>query len=136
MAHCTQYTLVLLIVNKSNRPIIAGEIQTDRANPKEKSLAKQFLTFLSDMKTFHGAAMNHVTLLSSVIVNKKRLSARYLLISVGFPRSAWLKLKPGDHINIFPENSDDIVNKVANACADTPRENEIVVWFGKTAIIC
>ena len=82
------------------------------------------------MKKFHGAAMENITLLSSILVAKKKMSDRYTLITIGFKSCAWIKFKPGDHINIFPENDPKQVSEVMKFLLDPPKEDEIVVWNG------
>ena len=95
------------------------------------------------MKKFQGTALEDVNLLSTVLVAKKKLSDRYHLITIGFKSCAWLKLKPGDHINIFPENDPILVTEVMAHLTSIPKEDEIVVWNGlcnkvvlKKGIVC
>ena len=83
------------------------------------------------MKKFHGAALDDIQLLSTVIVAKQKMSDRYHLVTIGFKACAWLKLKPGDHICIFPENNPDLVNEVMKYLSNLPMEEELVVWNGK-----
>ena len=52
-------------------------------------------------------------------------------MTLGFPSNPNIKLQPGDHINVFPENEPQLVRQVIKRLAEVPRENEIVVWEGK-----
>ena len=82
------------------------------------------------MKKFQGAALENVNILSTVIVAKKRLSDRYILFTIGFESVGGIKFKPGDHINIFPENDPVLVSKVLSYLTDLPKEEEIITWNG------
>ena len=82
------------------------------------------------MKKFQGAALEDVNILSTVIVAKKRLSDRYILFTIGFESVGGIKFKPGDHINIFPENDPVLVSKVLSHLTDLPKEEEIITWNG------
>lgn len=79
------------------------------------------------MKKLHGTALQNVSLMSTVLVGKKKLSERYCLLTFGFPSNPSIKLQPGDHINIFPENDSEMVKKVMERLKNLPN-NEIVVW--------
>ena len=39
----------------------------------------------SDMKSLHGSTLQDVTLMNTILVNKKIMSARYCLLTLGFP---------------------------------------------------
>ena len=82
------------------------------------------------MKKFQETALEDVNLLSTVLMARKVLSDRYHLITIGFKSCASLKLKPGDHINIFPENDPMLVTEVLSRLTSVPKEDEIVVWNG------
>ena len=81
------------------------------------------------MKKFQGTALEDVDILTSVLVAKKRLSDRYILFTIGFESVGGLKFKPGDHVNIFPENDPAFVSKVLSYLKDLPKD-EITTWNG------
>ena len=83
---------------------------------------------ISDMKKFHGTALQSVNLLNTVLVSKKKQSDRYCLFTIGFPSNPSIKIRPGDHINIFPENDSKMVEILMKLLADLPPKNEIVNW--------
>ena len=86
---------------------------------------------LSGMKKLHGTALEQVSLMNSVLVSKRKLSSRHLLLTVGFPSNPHMKLNPGDHLNIFPDNDGELVLSVIQRLTQVPSENEIVVWKGE-----
>ena len=45
---------------------------------------------------------------------------------MGFPSNPNIKLQPGDHINVFPENDPKMVVQIIKRLAQVPKENEIV----------
>ena len=83
------------------------------------------------MKKVHGTTLQNVSLMSTVLVSKKKISQRYCLLTMGFPSNPNIKLQPGDHINVFPENDPKMVVQIIKRLAQVPKENEIVVWKGK-----
>ena len=92
-----------------------------------------FLNPKIDVKKLHGSTLQNVSLMSTVLVSKKKISQRYCVLTLGFPSNPNIKLQPGDHINVFPENDPPLVRQVIKRLADVPKENEIVVWKGKHA---
>ena len=84
-----------------------------------------------DVKKLHGSTLQNVSLMSTVLVSKKKISQRYCVLTLGFPSNPNIKLQPGDHINVFPENEPQLVRQVIQRLAEVPKENEIVVWKGK-----
>ena len=84
-----------------------------------------------DVKKLHGSTLQNVSLMSTVLVSKKKISQRYCVLTLGFPSNPNIKLQPGDHINVFPENEPQLVRQVIKRLAEVPKENEIVVWKGK-----
>ena len=83
------------------------------------------------MKKLHGSTLQNVSLMSTVLVSKKKISQRYSVLTLGFPSNPNIKLQPGDHINVFPDNDPQVVCQVIKRLAEVPKENEIVVWKGK-----
>ena len=69
-----------------------------------------------------------VSLLNTVLVSKKKQSDRYCLFTIGFPSNPSIRIRPGDHINIFPENDPTMVATIMKILADVPPSNEIVAW--------
>ena len=86
------------------------------------------------MKKVHGTALQNLSLMSTVLVSKKKLSARYSMLTFGFPSNPNIKLQPGDHINVFPENDHSLVREVMKRLTNVPNTDEIVVWEGKICI--
>ena len=82
------------------------------------------------MRKVHGSTLQNLSLMSTVLVSKKKISERYCALTVGFPSNPNIKLQPGDHINVFPENDSQMVRQVIKRLAQVPKENEIVVWAG------
>ncbi len=83
---------------------------------------------IDDVKKLHGIAMQNVSLMSTVLVSKKKLSARYCLLTLGFPSNPSLRLMPGDHVYVFPENDPELVKQVIARLDGIPGDKEIVVW--------
>ena len=86
-----------------------------------------------DVKKLHGSTLQNVSLMSTVLVSKKKIAQRYCVLTLGFPSNPNIKLQPGDHINVFPENDPQTVRQVIKRLSEVPKENEIVVWKGKLA---
>jgi len=83
---------------------------------------------IDDVKKLHGSTLQNVSLMSTVLVSKKKISQRYCVLTLGFPSNPNIKLQPGDHINVFPENEPQLVRQVIKRLSEVPKENEIVVW--------
>ena len=86
------------------------------------------------MKKLHGTALQNLSLMSTVLVSKKKLSHRYCLLTLGFPSNPSIKFQPGDHINVFPQNDPSLVQEIMKKLVNVPKTDEIVVWDGKLNI--
>ena len=104
----------------------------------ENKISMKYIIFLFspkiDMKKLHGSTLQNVSLMSTVLVSKKKISQRYSVLTLGFPSNPNIKLQPGDHINVFPDNDPQVVCQVIKRLAEVPKENEIVVWKGKHSL--
>ncbi len=86
------------------------------------------------MKKFHGTSLEGMKLMNGALIQKRQLSARYILVTIGFPQDSYVTFEPGDHIYIFPQNPSNLVNQISEVCTERPSDHEIVVWQGNSFI--
>ena len=65
------------------------------------------------------------------MVDKKMISKRHWLLTIGFPSNPNIQYEPGDHIKIFPKNEPQLVDNVMEKLIEKPADHEIVVWRGE-----
>ncbi len=82
------------------------------------------------MQVYHGSSVANVEMMSAVLIQKKLLTSRYVLITIGFPKDRYLRLQPGDHLYVFPENNSNHIEQILKFCLDKPVEREIAIWQG------
>ena len=91
------------------------------------------------MKKFHGTSLAGMYLMNGVLIQKKQLSQRYVLVTIGFPKDGHVTFEPGDHLYVFPSNNANLVDKIVSSLAETPSDHDIVQWLGvfsRTYILC
>ena len=83
------------------------------------------------MKTVQG----EVQLMKSVLLRKKKLSPRFWLFTIGFPDSPSLKIEPGNHINVFPDNDPEHVKEILTKMNDMEEADIKKIWDSEYPII-
>jgi len=81
-----------------------------------------------DVKKNMGLLFRGVDLMKTVLVNKKKMSSRYTLLTFGFPDNPNIKLQAGDHIQVCPQNDPAMVTEIIEKLVEVPDKNELVVW--------
>ena len=84
------------------------------------------------MKKVHGKALQDISLMNTVLIDKKYVTKRHLLLTLGFPPNSDIAFQPGDLIKIFTENDHQLVQKVMNRLSEKPENDQIVAWEGES----
>ena len=65
------------------------------------------------MYKVHSMLLANKILERTTLVQREQISPRHWLITIGFPYGSQVKLNPGDHVYIFPENDPILVDEVS-----------------------